>query len=171
MDEADVAVVRELFAAFDEGDLDRAVATVTEDFELVDIAADQTFQGPAGLRQWLETFRTALPEARTELVNAFGAGGRVATEHIGRGTHKGPFVTPAGTIPATGRKIELRIAELYELRDGKIARLHAYYDSATMLRQLGLLPPHGGAGERAMTAAMGLGVKVREALTHRPGTP
>src|SRR3712207_1074660 len=75
MDEADVAVVRELFAAFDEGELDRAVATVTEDFELVDIAADQTFQGPAGLRQWLETFRTALPDARTELVNAFGADG------------------------------------------------------------------------------------------------
>jgi ketosteroid isomerase-like protein len=35
-------------------------------------------------------------------------------------------VTQAGTIPATGRKVELRFAELYEVHDGKITRLNAY---------------------------------------------
>ena len=55
MDEANRAVVRSLPAAFHDGDLDRAVATVTDDFKLVDVAAGQTFGGPAGLRQWLQS--------------------------------------------------------------------------------------------------------------------
>jgi predicted ester cyclase len=107
------AVVRSLFEAFNDGDLVRAAANVSDDFELVDVAAGQTFRGPDGCRQWLEMFRTALPDARTELVNVFAEGDRVASEHIGRGTHTGPFVTPAGRIPPTGRRVELRIGEFY----------------------------------------------------------
>ena len=159
-----IALVTSLFEAFDAGDLDTAVGTVAEDFELVDVAAGQTFLGPDGCRRWLATFRTALPDAWTETVSIFAEGDRVASEHIGRGTHTGPFVTAAGKIPATGRKVELRIAEFYEMREGKIVRLHAYYDSGTMMRQLGLLPAVGGTGERAMTALMGLSVKAIRVL-------
>jgi steroid delta-isomerase-like uncharacterized protein len=162
--EDDIAVVRSLFERFNEGDLDGAAALVTDDFELSDLAAGRTFHGPAGLREWLDLFRTALPDARTEVVNVLADGGRVASEHIGRGTHDGPFVTPAGSIPPTGRSVELRIGEFYELRDGRIARLSAYYDSATMLRQLGLMPAQGSTAEQAMTAMMGVGVKVAGVL-------
>lgn len=167
MSQDDIAVVRSLFERFNEGDLDAAAALVTDDFELVDVAASRTFNGPAGLREWLDLFRTALPDARTEIVNVLAEGARVASEHIGRGTHDGPFVTPAGTIPPTGRRVELRIGEFYELRDGRIARLSAYYDSATMLRQLGLMPAQGSTGERAMTELMGLGVKAARAVRRR----
>ena len=100
-----IAVVRSLFDAFDQGDLDRAVGLVTDDFELVDIPSGAALHGPEGRREWLGTFRTALPDARTEIVNAFAEEDRVATGHVGRGTHTGPFVTPGGTIPrpAQGR--------------------------------------------------------------------
>lgn len=161
MDTANASVVRALFEAFDEGDLDRAGDMVTEDFELLDVAAGQTLHGPDGCRQWLATFRTALPDARTELIDVLVDGDRVATEHVGRGTHRGPFVTPAGTIPPTGRPIELRIAEMYQIRAGKIAYLRAYYDSTTLMRQLGLLPQQGSTADRLATQAMGLGVRVR----------
>lgn len=157
-------VVRALFDAFNEGDLERAAAMVSDDFELVDVAAGQTFHGRAGCREWLEIFRTALPDARTEIVNLFTDGARVASEHIGRGTHTGAFVTPAGALPATGRHVELRIGEIYEVRDGKITRLYAYYDSATLMRQLGLLPRSGSGAERAMTALLGAGIKARRAV-------
>lgn len=81
MEQDERAVIRSLFDAFNEGDLDRAVGVVTDDFELVDVAAGQTFHGPDGCRRWLEIFRTALPDARTELVSIFGEGSHVATEH------------------------------------------------------------------------------------------
>lgn len=158
------AVVRALFDAFNDGDLARAVADVSEDFELVDVAAGQTFHGPDGCRQWLEMFRIALPDVRTEIINIFADGPWVGTEHIGRGTHDGPFVTSAGTIPPTGRKVEMRVGELYEVREGKIVRLHAYSDSATLMRQLGLLPPSGSAMERALTALMGAAIRTRRAV-------
>lgn len=164
MTDDNTAVVRSLFEAFNDGDVERAAATVSDDFELVDVAAGQTFHGPEGCREWLEVFRTALPDARTELVNLFADGERVASEHVGRGTHTGPFVTPAGAIPPTGRRIELRIGEIYEVREGKIAKLYAYYDSATIMRQLGLLPASGSRAERAMTAAMSAGISAKRAI-------
>jgi steroid delta-isomerase-like uncharacterized protein len=164
MRDDNVAVVRSLFDAFNDGDLARAATTVTDDFQLIDLAAGQTFRGPDGCREWLETFRTALPDVRTELLNLMADGDRVASEHTGRGTHNGPFITPAGTIPATNRKVELRIGEFYELREGKIAKLCAYYDSATLLRQLGLLPPAASSAEKVMTAVMAAAVKAKQAL-------
>ena len=138
------AIVRDLYDAFNDHDLDRAAAMVSEDFELVDFAADgQAFRGPEGFRQWHQIFLTAVPDAKAEVTNvvAAGEGGWVFTEHIGRGTHTGPLVGPSGTIPPTGRKIELPIGELFRVENGKIALIHAYYDGATMMRQLGVFPP------------------------------
>jgi SnoaL-like polyketide cyclase len=86
---------------------------------------------------------------------------------VGRGTHSGPFVTPAGTIPATGGSIELRFAELFEVSEGKIRQMHAYYDTATMMRQLGLLPPAGGKRERTMTALVALRVRAKRGVKRK----
>ena len=136
------AIVRDLFDAFNSHDLHRAATMVTEDFELVDFAAGgQTFRGPEGLHEWLQVFLTALPDARTELINVVAAEEWVFSEHVGRGTHTGPLVGPSGEIPPTGRKVELRIGEVYRIEEGKIALIHAYYDGATMMRQLGVFPP------------------------------
>ena len=42
-----------------------ATSTVTENFELVDFAAGgRPFRGSEGLREWFQTFLTALPDAR-----------------------------------------------------------------------------------------------------------
>jgi ketosteroid isomerase-like protein len=137
-DHADV--IRSLFDSFNSGNLARAASLVTEDFELVDVAAGLTFHGPEGLLQWFQGFLTAGPDARTEILTTIVAGDWVATEHIGRFTHTGPLLTPGGEIAPTGRKVELQIAEIYQLREGNLSLLRAYYDAATMMRQLGLLP-------------------------------
>ena len=125
---------------FNRHDLDSAVATLTPDFALEDVASGQTFHGPEGGRQWLQGFLTALPDAHAEQTNALVAGDRVFTEHTGTGTHTERLISPNGEIPPTGRSIELQIAELYQLQEDKIALMRAYYDSATLLRQLGLMP-------------------------------
>jgi hypothetical protein len=76
-----------------------------------------------------------------ELINVAAADKWVLGEHIGRGTHTGPLVGSSGELSPTGRAVELRIGEVYRIEDGKIALTRAYYDSATMMRQLGVLPP------------------------------
>lgn len=135
-----VAVIHSLFDTFNSGDLAGAASLVTEDFELVDVAAGLTFHGPAGLVQWLQSFLTAGPDARTEVLTTIAEGDWVATEHIGRFTNTGPLLTPGGEIAPTGRRVELQMAEIYQMKGGKISLMHAYYDAATMMRQLGLLP-------------------------------
>jgi steroid delta-isomerase-like uncharacterized protein len=164
MERPETEIVRALYDAFNTGDLDGAAALVSDDFELTDIAAGQTLSGRDGCRRWLGMFRTALPDATAELVTVVAEGPRVATEHVGRGTHRGPLVGPGGTIPATGRTIELRLAELFHVHEGRITSLHAYYDSASLMRQLGLLPPLGSSADRGMTSLMALGVKAQQRI-------
>ena len=45
----------------------------------------------------------------------------------------------AATLPPTGRTIDLWFGEFFEVRDGKLVSMRAYYDLATVLRQLGLM--------------------------------
>ena len=133
-------VIHALFDTFNKGDLAGAASLVTQDFELVDVAAGMTFHGPDGLLQWFLVFLTAGPDARTEVLTTIVEGDWVATEHIGRFTNTGPLLTPAGEIAPTGKRVELQIAEIYHMKDEKISLLRAYYDVATMMRQLGLMP-------------------------------
>ena len=77
---------------------------------------------------------------RQELINVVAADEWVFSEHLARGTLTGRLVGPPGELPPTGRAVELRIGEVCRIEDGKIALMRAYYDSATMMRQLGALP-------------------------------
>ena len=137
--EDNAALVRTIYGAFNDHDADRVIAAVSDDFELLDVPTGQTFRGPGGFRQWLQPWLTAAPNARTELTSVIAAGDSVATEHTGRGTHTGPLATPGGEVPPSGRPIELRFAEIFEVRDGKIVAMRAYWDVATLLRQVGAL--------------------------------
>jgi steroid delta-isomerase-like uncharacterized protein len=133
-------VIQTLFETFNQREFERAAALVTQDFELEDLAFGMTLHGPAGLLQWFHGFLTAGPDAKAQLLRTMGSGEWIASEHIGRFTQTGPLVTPAGEIPPTGRSVEFRFAEVYQIKNGKIALLRAYYDGATIMRQLGLMP-------------------------------
>ena len=139
MDDRAAWIRHVVYDAFNEHDVDRWLDNVTDDHRLEDVALGITFEGKDGLRAWAENWLRAAPDAKTELLNVVAQGDWIVTEHVGRATHTGPLRTPdGGEIPATGRSIELRFAELFQLRDGKIALMRAYWDSATFFRQLGL---------------------------------
>jgi steroid delta-isomerase-like uncharacterized protein len=57
-------------------------------------------------------------------------------EWVMSGTHHGDF--PG--MPATGKRFSVRGAAIVELQGGKIRRLSDYWDAATVMRQVGLLP-------------------------------
>lgn len=57
-----------------------------------------------------------------------------------RGTHTGKLVARAGTLPPTGRKLEIRICDVMEIQGGKITNLRSYWDLYGVLSQLGLIP-------------------------------
>ena len=59
---------------------------------------------------------------------------------IARGAHTGPLETPAGEVPPTGRRIEIEFSVVARARDGLLVDGREYYDSMTLLTQLGLMP-------------------------------
>jgi steroid delta-isomerase-like uncharacterized protein len=71
-----------------------------------------------------------------EVTSRFASGTQGGVEWVMRGTHRGDL--PG--MPATGKQVEVRGASILEFADGKIRRCSDYWDMATFLKQLGLMP-------------------------------
>jgi steroid delta-isomerase-like uncharacterized protein len=84
-----------------------------------------------------QMYATAFPDAKLELKNSFSSADTSISELIARGTHKGDFMG----IPPTGKSVDIRIANVMEIRDGKIYREREYFDVMTMMTQLGVAKP------------------------------
>jgi len=98
----------------------------------------------------------AFPDAR---VNATGQrladGPFVAAPCRILGTHEGRL----GRISPTHNKLELHAVVYAELRDGRLLRARAFFDVYSAGVQLGALPKHGTAGERALLMLRGFGLR------------
>ncbi len=134
-------LARELYEAFNDQDFDRVLEMATEDVEFVSVPLGQTFRGPEEFRQFMEGWKTAAPDCRLEVTAQLPGEEGVTNEGVLRGTHTGPLTTPTGAITPTGHSFELPFVEVWRTREGKVASIHAYADSATLMQQLGVVPP------------------------------
>ncbi len=79
-------------------------------------------------------YANAFPDGKVEIRNVFVQGDTAVCEFRAHGTHKGEFLG----IRPTGKRIEINVCNVIELREGKIYREREYMDTATMLTQLGV---------------------------------
>jgi steroid delta-isomerase-like uncharacterized protein len=134
------AAVRALNEAYNKRDWDGAIALTTPEVTFVNVATGQTFQGPEGVRRFLQGWAAAFPDSRVETTLVVADEQGAVMEFRGRGTQTGPLQSPAGDIPPTGRSVDVPFAQVVELQEGKIARARLYFDSMTLLQQLGVVP-------------------------------
>ncbi len=90
--------------------------------------------GQDAYRSLLSGFWTAFPDTTYHIQQMLAADDCVVTRVRLTGTHQGDFMGKEGT----GRTFDIRICHVDQLEDGKIARAWYYWDTATLLRQLGL---------------------------------
>ncbi|MDQ3929522.1 MAG: ester cyclase [Chloroflexota bacterium] len=128
---------------FNARDWEAAVALCTPDVELVTVPTGRSGYGAEGVRQFLQGWAAAFPDSRVETTKIIADDHSAMLEFTGAGTHGGPLQTPNGDIPPTGRQVAVQFCQILELRDGKIARARLYFDSMSMLGQLGLVPVPG----------------------------
>ena len=133
-------VVRSLYDAFNRRDMDKGLSLVTNDVKWINVPFNTTFSGHKGYREFLDNWTIAMPDCKVEITNVVTGDEWAVVEFIGRGTHTGPLVGPQGAIPATQKKLDLKVCEVLRLKDGQISEARVYFDAATMLRQFGLLP-------------------------------
>jgi len=131
-------VVTGFYADFDRGDVDAALASCSEELEVTDPGMG-TVQGLEPFREYLTTFKRAMPDAHVIVEDIVEVDGTVVVEGRFAGTHTGPLAGPDGDIDPTGASLELRFADVSRIRDGKIASYHTYYDQVALLTQLGLM--------------------------------
>jgi hypothetical protein len=65
----------------------------------------------------------------------------------------GPGAVPFQGIRPTGRRVEIRGADIMEISGGLIQHNTIYYDGAAFARQIGMLPSQGSRADRALISA------------------
>jgi len=100
---------------------------------------DQEVRGIDEARQFVTTYKTALPDLNITVEDVVGEGDKAVTRWTVRGTHQGE-VEEFG--PPTGRQVELKGITIHRIDGGKIVEEWEAYDNLSILQQLGLVAEH-----------------------------
>lgn len=87
-------------------------------------------------RRWLQGLLAAFPDFDVQLAQCHQSGDLAFSEFVFTGTHRGEWLG----IRATGKAVSFRGIFVDQVRDGLIVHRRAYWDSAALLRSLGVLP-------------------------------
>jgi steroid delta-isomerase-like uncharacterized protein len=101
------------------------------------VPTGDVFDGPEEVSRYFAETRAAFPDQRNELIALHHADDAVIAEFTLRGTHEGPL----RGIPATGKEFTCRCISLFLFEEDRLVCERAYFDSATILGQLGLVQP------------------------------
>ncbi len=127
------AVIREHMDSENRLDFDATLATFAHPrYELV--ATGQVFDGADEVMGYYRTSRAAFPDQRNEIHSLRHADDAVVVEFDLLGTHRGEFL---GVAPS-GREFRARMAAIFEFDGDDITCERIYFDSGTILRQLGI---------------------------------
>jgi len=137
--EENAKLARSLYDMFNKGDIDGMVAQAAESVEVMGVPSGMTLHGPEGMRQYTQSWASAFPDAQIEITNVVVSEDSAVVEFRGRGTHTGPLVGPQGEISPTGKAVDVPFCDIYQIKEGKITSLRSYFDTATLMGQLGLM--------------------------------
>ena len=132
-------IVRKWHESWDMRDPDRGTTVIADDCQFEDVARNEAQVGPQAYKDDYYRWREAFPDGEGKVVNVITEGDWAVVEFVNRGTHTGPLRSSLGTFEPTGRKVEVRYCSVMRVKDGKVVEGRDYYDSATFLRQLGLM--------------------------------
>ncbi len=139
-------LARRLYEAWNERNFDEIAEATPPDGTLTIVGSGETFVGQEGSRRFNTMWADAFPDGKITVDRVIASGDHVVVEFTGRGTHTGTLVTSMGDIPATGRAMTLQLCDVLEFKDGKVATQRNYFDTGSMMAQLGL-----GAEQAAST--------------------
>jgi len=92
--------------------------------------------GEAAVRDLLHELMTGLPDFHAEVQKIHHADEAVIGEVLVTGTHGGEW---AGIAP-TGRRVGVTMVGIFEFEEDRLVCEKVFYDVATVLTQLGVLP-------------------------------
>ena len=127
-------LVREYFRAFLQRDEAWWRAHIAPSFVRHDPGLPFEVRGPEGVKQLAEALLPGIPDMELPIEDLVAEGEKVLARLRVRGTHKGELMG----IPATSKRIDIAVLDLFQVRDGKLTEHWALLDNLGMLRQLGV---------------------------------
>jgi steroid delta-isomerase-like uncharacterized protein len=129
------AVVREHMESENRHAFDVTLQTFSHPrYEL--IPTGEVYDGADAVAAYYQTTRAAFPDQRNEVRAMHHSDDAVIVEFDLLGTHRGPL----RGIPPTGRAFRCPMVAFFFFKDDRIVCERVYWDVATILRQLGLMP-------------------------------
>ena len=126
-------IVREHMESENRHEYEATIATFDHPrYEL--IGTGDIYDGEAEVARYFDETRTAFPDQRNELIALHHADDAVLVEAMLYGTHLGPF----RGLPPTGRGFEMQFLAVFVFDHDRLVCERVYFDSATVLRQLGI---------------------------------
>jgi steroid delta-isomerase-like uncharacterized protein len=100
--------------------------------------SERTFaRGPAAIRAHIHEWLEAFPDLRFEIEQIVAEGGLVAMRCRATGTHEGTWLG----VPATGRRVELRMSVTQRVVAGQVHEDWVIVEALGAFQQIGLVPP------------------------------
>ncbi len=134
MSRENVEVVRRMYDAYNQGDMDAMLAGLSDDIEYVSTGAfpglEPVYEGHEGWQRFWREFRGTWNSLTIRLDELHDCGDRVATIF---------------TFDARGRdgvRVTRQFGNVFTLRSGRVCRIEAFGDAAEALEAVGLREEH-----------------------------
>ena len=135
-----VKIARKQIDAFNNGDWEQLQALLASDSRYDELGTERKIEGPEKIVELFKGWKMAFPDAVGTVTSAVASGTKAALEVTWTGTHTGPLGTAEGTIPASGKRQETPAAIFFAFEGEKIKASRHYFDSMTLLKQIGAQP-------------------------------
>lgn len=140
MDDPKKLVSRFVEQLWNEGRLDVADAIFATDCVTHQLRSgapvDSVPRGPEAMKDHIAGWIASFPDLHFSIEQMLSEGDRVVTQLLMEGTHQGPWMG----IPASGKKVQIRMVTIHRVVKGKIVEDWVLVESLGFLQQLGVVP-------------------------------
>jgi steroid delta-isomerase-like uncharacterized protein len=158
--------VRNYFEALAARDLSRAAGLWRED-GVADVVPLGVLRGREEITGMFRELFAAVPDLEITVTRVVAGEREAAVEWRMSGDFSGE---PLQGVDATGKHVALRGLDIIEVDQAANVSSTTYYDGMSFARQIGLMPAHDSASERAMKSAFNAATRLRRAIAeHRSG--
>jgi steroid delta-isomerase-like uncharacterized protein len=139
MSQASVDAARDFIQAFNVADWNRLEALLTPDSLYDEVGSGRRAQGGHDIVDLLGGWKRAMPDSDGAVTSAVDGGDTAVIEVTWNGTFTGPWATPQGEVEPTGKHQTSRACIVLRFEGERIKESHQYFDSMSLMQQLGLL--------------------------------
>jgi len=130
-------MMNDYLAAMNAHDVEKFLTFFTDDAVYECTPLGKVSRGKKEIKDFISSTFADFPDFKLEMKSGFNAGDRGAAEWVMSGTFAHSSMPG---MPATGKKFSVRGVAITEFKNGKISRNTNYWNLASFLQQVGLMP-------------------------------